>query len=233
VLRSGSPVKAEAAAPADRKAARRASIVAKAAELFMEHGYERTSVNEVADTLGISVGGLYRYIETKSDLLEMVCDNIYGQLPDALQAIAEGGGRSDRRLLEVCGAYLRACAANRSLILLMYREYRHLPEEAQCRYREREGEIVATLAVLVSASVPAARRTSLDAELVAQDIVMLGHMPALKGWSLRGITPERLLEEQLKVVSALVGVRRPGGADGNRPLAASALCWSGAGHQDD
>ena len=217
----------------ERKARRRAEIVAKSAELFIERGYEGTSVNDVADVLGISVGGLYRYIDAKPDLLTLVCDDIYGRLPDTLRAMAAPSGPAAPRLLSVCSAYLRACAENSSLIRLMYREYRHLPADAQERYGDREEEIVAILRDLVAAcptsrSAPAA---PLDADVVARDIVFLGHLPALKGWALRrkGVAPDTMLREQLRVISAMV--RAPELAhDGNGAgdaLTGGALRWSG------
>lgn len=215
------------------KADRRAAIVAKAAELFIERGYDGASVNDVAAALEMSVGGLYRYIDTKSDLLTLVCDDIYGQLPDTLRRMAAVEAPPVRRLATVCFAYLRACAENRSLILLMYREYRHLPEAAQQRYGDREEELVAILRDLVADCLDADARTvpAPDPDLVARDLVLLGHLPALKGWALRrrAVDPEALLRGQLRVMAAMISA--PAGAD--EPLAApdglsgGALRWSG------
>ena len=219
----------------ERRAHRRAEIVAKAAELFIARGYESTSVNDVADALDMSVGGLYRYIDTKADLLTLVCDDIYGELGDTLRRLASLPEPAAQRLATVCSAYLRACAENRSLILLMYREYRHLPEPAQRRYADREEQLVATLRDLVEDCLSArpASAGPLDAGVVARDIILLGHLPALKGWALRRqpLDTEALLREQLRVIAAIVSAPQASrDADGaGDPLTGGALRWSGVG----
>jgi AcrR family transcriptional regulator len=192
----------------ERRAERRAAIVATATRLFTHEGYDATSVNAVADALQMSVGGLYRYIETKSDLLVLVCDDIYGRLPDTLAARAAGPGEARERLREVAAAYLRACAGNRELILLMYREYRSLPRPAQLRYRERERAIAEVFRGLVEA---VRAETGSDAgpaaELVAQNVVLLGHAPALKRWSLAqdGLELEATFDGQLQAIARMAG----------------------------
>jgi AcrR family transcriptional regulator len=197
------------ASPVDeRKAQRRAAIVAMATRLFTRDGYDATSVNDVADALQMSVGGLYRYIDTKSDLLTLVCEDIYGTLADSLDSLASAPGDAAAKLLDATAVYLRACAENRSLILLMYREYRHLPPAAQHRYREREREIAEIFRRLVT-SLRESRGERPDeprAELLALDIVLLGHAPAVKGWSLQqdGLDIEATLSEQLKAIGRMV-----------------------------
>ncbi|WP_327678241.1 TetR/AcrR family transcriptional regulator [Kitasatospora sp. NBC_00458] len=47
----------------------RARIVAVALELFSEHGYERTSLREIADRLGVTKAALYYHFKTKEDIV--------------------------------------------------------------------------------------------------------------------------------------------------------------------
>lgn len=191
------------------RGSRRTAIVAVAAELFEAKGFEAASVNEIAERLGMSVGGLYRYITTKSDLLTMVCEDIYGDLPDVLRRLANDAGASSTRLLQVCETYLAGCDANRALILLMYREYRHLPASAQARFKQRELDIVATLAdLIVQAQNATASAPGADPFTLAQDIVFLGHLPALKGWSLPRVhvSNNSLVAQQLAVFRAVLGL---------------------------
>ena len=56
--------------PSSRAALRLlAAIVAAATRLFHEKGYESTSIQDVAEAVGILKGSLYYYIQTKEDLL--------------------------------------------------------------------------------------------------------------------------------------------------------------------
>ncbi|WP_052708781.1 MULTISPECIES: TetR/AcrR family transcriptional regulator [unclassified Streptomyces] len=47
----------------------RARIVAIALELFSEQGYERTSLREIADRLGVTKAALYYHFKTKEDIV--------------------------------------------------------------------------------------------------------------------------------------------------------------------
>lgn len=47
-------------------------MVHAAAKLFRERGYDATSVQEIADEMGILKGSVYHYVKTKQDLLWMV-----------------------------------------------------------------------------------------------------------------------------------------------------------------
>jgi AcrR family transcriptional regulator len=54
------------------KAEARARIVAAATRLFMAKGYRRTTMDDVADALGVSKGALYLYYPSKVDLLRAI-----------------------------------------------------------------------------------------------------------------------------------------------------------------
>lgn len=53
---------------------RRADILQAAATVFIEQGYENTSMKHVMDTAGVSRGGLYQYFSNKEDLFEAILD---------------------------------------------------------------------------------------------------------------------------------------------------------------
>lgn len=154
-------------------------------------------MNALAAELGISVGGLYRYITTKSDLLVMACEDIYGGLLERIGDAIEGRPTAER-LPTALRLYLQSCAASRRQILLMYREYRHLPPAASQRYRDREEAIVACFTELLAGHW---LDSGLEARLLAQDMVLIGHLPALKGWGLPADTsPEQLAEAQISLL---------------------------------
>lgn len=53
----------------DPKARRRRQILMAATELFIEQGYRKTSVDEVAQRAGVAKGTVYLYYKNKTDLL--------------------------------------------------------------------------------------------------------------------------------------------------------------------
>lgn len=63
-------------------AVRRAELIDCAQRLFLMHGYERTTINEVISATGLSKGAFYHHFRSKEDLLEAIASRF------ALQSLA-------------------------------------------------------------------------------------------------------------------------------------------------
>ncbi len=48
-------------------------LIAAATEVFIEQGYRRTQMADVAEALGVAKGTLYLYVESKDALFDLVC----------------------------------------------------------------------------------------------------------------------------------------------------------------
>ncbi len=51
------------------------NIIATAVQLFMEKGFEKTSMQDIANTLGISKGGIYHHFKSKEEIINIVREN--------------------------------------------------------------------------------------------------------------------------------------------------------------
>ena len=61
---------------------RREEILHAAKELFLEQGYEATTIRRIADRVGISAPALYLYFKDKEALMLALCDQTFGHLID-------------------------------------------------------------------------------------------------------------------------------------------------------
>ena len=85
---------------------RRGEIVAAARELFQKKDYERTTMQDVMDTLGIAKGTIYHYFKSKEDLLEAVVENTVDEYITGMQELlneAEGGALDRMQILITSG----------------------------------------------------------------------------------------------------------------------------------
>lgn len=64
-------------------------LMVKAAELFLEKGFEATSVNEISAATGLTKGGLYHYITGKRDLLYRIIKFGLVNLESRVQSVLE------------------------------------------------------------------------------------------------------------------------------------------------
>jgi AcrR family transcriptional regulator len=72
-------------------AVRRAELLDCAQRLFMQKGYERTTINDVIDATGLSKGAFYHHFRAKEDLLEAIARR-FGQQALAHAATAQEDG---------------------------------------------------------------------------------------------------------------------------------------------
>jgi AcrR family transcriptional regulator len=61
----------------------RERIQAVALELFAEQGYEKTSLREIAERLGVTKAALYYHFKSKEDIVSSLVEDYFGQI-DAL-----------------------------------------------------------------------------------------------------------------------------------------------------
>jgi AcrR family transcriptional regulator len=83
-----------------------------ALELFIEHGYEKTSLREIAERLGVTKAALYYHFPTKEDILESLIEDRIAHL-DALLAWTAGQPRSVETRVDVIHRYARELYAGR------------------------------------------------------------------------------------------------------------------------
>jgi hypothetical protein len=184
----------------ERARKRRQLLTEVVMELVKERGFDAISVNEVAERASLSVGGLYRHIGTKNDLLEMICDEInLDLLEDMKTAAAEQRGAWDK-LAAAIRTYWDRHWDNSAAVLIAYREYQSLSPEAKSRYRAEEKMLAEFLSDLIRAGVIMEEFREVDDRLLASEIVFLSHMRALKGYVFKGRERNAILTELLESV---------------------------------
>ncbi len=66
---------------------RRSEFITKAQELFFSKGYERTSINDIIDSVGVSKGAFYHYFDSKDAIMEAVVVALNAQYIAGIQAV--------------------------------------------------------------------------------------------------------------------------------------------------
>lgn len=65
-------------------------IVSAAQELFLKKEYEKTTLQDVMNKVGIAKGTIYHYFNSKEELLEAVVENMVDQYVTGLRGVLEG-----------------------------------------------------------------------------------------------------------------------------------------------
>src|SRR5438105_9420972 len=83
----------------------RSRVQKVALELFAEQGYEKTSLREIAERLGVTKAALYYHFKSKEDIVHSFTDDYFAAI-DALLDWANDQPRSDETRREVLDRYV-------------------------------------------------------------------------------------------------------------------------------
>lgn len=193
---------------------RRIQIVDAAVELFIANGFHKTTTREIARHSGISIGLLYEYVNSKEDILFLVCDAIHNEVENGVtEALGRYAGGKDS-LAAMIREYFMICDRMSDHILLIYQETRSLPSHWRSKVLEKEIKITeifvdALIDLARNGGIPDMDRRSMT--LMAHNIVVLGHMWTFRRWE---IQKEFGIEEYIRrqtdfVIGAISGEASP------------------------
>jgi TetR/AcrR family transcriptional regulator, cholesterol catabolism regulator len=188
----------------DVESRRRRELVGAAVPLFIETGYHETTTRDIAMSAGWTVGELYDFVKSKSDILYLVCESLHEEVEALLRAGAVAGETIDVALPRALATYIRACDSRQDSILLIYQETTSLPHAARCLVIENEERVTDYFDVLLQQGVQEGR-FQLSSEkvtrLMAHNITILGQMWAFRRWY---VQKHFSLEEYIAIQTELV-----------------------------
>ena len=117
-----------------RYEARRSEVVATAAKLFAERGYDGTSIGELTEATGLAAGGLYHYIEGKDDLLIAICDELLEPLLRQAREIVATDAPPVGQLRELVEAWVAHVVAHRHHMLVFTQERQAIERQPRWRH---------------------------------------------------------------------------------------------------
>ncbi len=101
---------------------RKREIIETAFNLFVQNGYERTSVQQIIDTLGISKGTFYHHFKSKDDLLDAVISDILEDVASEINRIANSDKDAVTKLIEIYGVFRGKEDALKLILAELYRD---------------------------------------------------------------------------------------------------------------
>jgi len=117
----------------ERYEARRREVIATAARVFAEHGYQATSISDLTAATGLAAGGLYHYIESKDALLISICDELLDPLLERAREILATEAPPAEQLRALLHAWLAQIASHRDHMLVFAQERHVIEREPQWR----------------------------------------------------------------------------------------------------
>ena len=120
-----------------RDSTREGEILTAAARIFREKGYHGTSIQDIAEAVGLLKGSLYHYIRSKEQLLARLFEGSLGDTIAELETIAARDATATERLRDMVRVYVMSVTANLDAVGIYLREWRSLPAPELARVRAR------------------------------------------------------------------------------------------------
>ncbi|MBM3183833.1 MAG: TetR/AcrR family transcriptional regulator, partial [Chlamydiae bacterium] len=80
---------------------RRSEILEAARHLFQTRGYERTTLQDVMNRLGIAKGTIYHYFKSKEELLEVAVEEMVNRRLEKMEALIQNAKGNALKKMQV------------------------------------------------------------------------------------------------------------------------------------
>jgi AcrR family transcriptional regulator len=147
-------------------------LLEKATTLFDEHGYEATSLQDIAEAVGISRPALYHYVSSKEDLLTALVDKVSRGLADSLSALRRRTDLSPAaKLTELTALLVRERAAAPSQFRILDRSEPMLPDPVRAVHLQARRDVLAELVAVIEEGIDRGEFKPLDPRTAALGIL--------------------------------------------------------------
>lgn len=187
-------------------------LLEQAAALFAERGFAATSLQDIADAMGISRPALYYYIKSKEDLLSQLVEG----MTEPIAAYVTELRRSDLPAEEKIATFVRSTvtriAASAARFRLLDRSEPDLPPSVLRKHEQGKRRVLEHLRGMLAEGVQSGEFRPLDERIVAFSI--LGTINWVAWWYHEGggSTIDEVADEMVRMIIA--GITR---TDGRRP----------------
>jgi AcrR family transcriptional regulator len=200
----------EPASPANRRASwqsprsRASAILDAALELFRQHGFAGTGVDDIAAALGLAGSAIYRVYPSKSDILLDAYDRAGARVAVGVQdALAAADGPADA-LARLAASFASVAVGNVDLIAVTSREAAALPDRDRPRLSRRRRGVRDTWTAVLGECRP--ELSTAEARLLVRGVFPLATETALLSRRLP-VDPAEVAALMIAFLLAGTGVR--------------------------
>jgi AcrR family transcriptional regulator len=144
---------------AGRRGDTRVRIQQVALELFAEQGYDRTSLREIAERLGVTKAALYYHFKSKEDIVRSFTEDYFARL-DALIAWGSGQPPAPQTSQELLRRYIGIVMESGEVFRFLERNQAtvHGTEDGKYRFTQFRPRLAALVEIIAGPGAPPRER---------------------------------------------------------------------------
>ncbi len=191
-----------------RRIKRRQQLCRGAMKIFKKKGFSNTSMREIANASGISLGNLYNYINKKEDILFMVQEDILENLYSIVDKNTQDYENPIDQLANMLKELLKLTVRFKQELLFIYTESKYLEKKYLREVLKKEAEFVSKFESMVTEGVDKGffycKNPALSAKIIVSTASLI--IP-LRSWSIfPQYSEEELFDELITLQLKGLGV---------------------------
>jgi TetR/AcrR family transcriptional regulator, cholesterol catabolism regulator len=148
-----------------------AEIVQAATKIFREKGYHGTSMQDIADAVGLLKGSLYHHISSKQELLNVICSTSIEVAIEPLENIAASNLPPEAKLEQALRNHVRIITQHVDEAIVFLREEHHLSPESRRAISADRDRFEKMLGRIIQEGVDGGQFRALDVPIITKAIL--------------------------------------------------------------
>lgn len=176
---------------------RKQQILQEAAKLFRKKGFKGTSLQQIAQAVGMESPSLYNHIKSKQELLSILLMDNARQFDQRIQEIHDANLSALDKIDRIISLHVELTVQNPDAMSLMLNEWTHLDDQDKLEYARLRDQYEAQFKDILQVSMNAEEVVKMDVNFMM--FMILSTLRSLYAWCAKYKDYNRLeLESYLK-----------------------------------
>lgn len=185
---------------------RREVILEKAAHLFRKHGFNATSMRDLAENVGVEAASLYNHINSKAELLQEICFRIANKFTAYMDEVIAADMSAIGKIELILRFHIKEMLHNYEEVYVSDREWKHLQDPYLSNFKNQRRTHRQRIAAIIEEGIAKGDIKNIDAPTAV--LILLHAVSGIESWhrSRQKISGELL--EQNMVLILVEGLRK-------------------------
>lgn len=195
----------------DLVALRRSEIIDVATRLFLERGFHKTSIRDIARACPFNLASLYMYVTSKEDILFLVAQQLIEEKARAMAAVEMLDDNPVESFRTALRSYCRIVQDYRPHIRLLYRELDVLSPDRREIVMASLSTVTDVFEKIVRKGIETGVFANVEPKLVALNALFMCHLWSMHARALRNITLDinEFFDMESKIILQGILTREP------------------------
>ena len=178
---------------------RKEVILAKAAQLFRQKGYNATSMRDLAENVGVEAASLYNHINSKAELLQEICFKVANKFMSHIDEVSRNEMTAIAKMEAILRFHIRQMLDSYEEVYVSDREWKHLTDPYLSNFQNQRRTYRQRIASIIEEGIRKEEIRPIDAPTAV--LIMLHAVSGIESWhrSKQKISGE-LLEDNMVMI---------------------------------